>query len=136
MKENAPGSSQHLPTLQIVSFIAAGCRFATEASSVRSQRQATDTDTAKSVEELLGLPDVGITGSEARRILIIRQPTGDLPIRVSEPVTLCELRLNDLHQLPGMLAARSTLNGIRALSTGNDGVTVLIDFSLFNPNVV
>ena len=124
MNENA--SDTALPTLQIVSFTAAGCRFAVEAASVRAQHPATDT--AIPAEQLLGLPDTG--EAVAQRVLIIRHASGDFPIRVAEPVTLSELSLDDLHLLPELLAARCKIKGIRALSTSSDRITVLIDFAL------
>lgn len=126
MKDNA--SDTALPTLQIVSFTAAGCRFAVEAASVRAQHPATDA--AIPAEQLLGLSAPGVADAAAKRVLIIRHASGDLPVRVAEPVTLSELSLDDLHLLPEMLAARCNINGIRALSTGSDRLTMLIDFAL------
>lgn len=127
MNESAP----YNPTLQVVSFMAGGYRFAVEASWVRTQLSATEADAAINVEALLGLHER--EDSENKRILVIRHPTADYPILVSDPVTLCELSLNDLHPLPDMLAVRCTLNGIRALSTDSEGITILIDFNAINP---
>jgi hypothetical protein len=116
--------------------MAGGYRFAVEAAWVCAQHPVTDADAAMPVEELLGLPEQGITDSARRRILLIKHPAADYPIRVSAPVTICELSLNALHPLPDMLAARSTLNGLRALSTESAGITVLIDLGAINPDVV
>jgi hypothetical protein len=125
MNERASNTLQ----LRIVSFTAAGHRFAIDAASVRAQRPATETDTAMPAEELLGLPVTCAAPAKAQRILIIRHATGDLPVRVSEPVTLSELNLDDLHLLPDMLAARCKINGLCALSTDSDRLTALIDFN-------
>jgi len=136
MNENASDSSPLHETLQVVSFMAGGYRFAVEAAWVRAQRLATEADAAINVEKLLGLPEDKISDSATWRILIIKQAITDYPIRVTEPVTLCYLSLSELHPLPDMLAARNTLNGIRALSTENEGVTVLIDFGFVNQEAV
>ncbi|MFA6921537.1 MAG: hypothetical protein WC216_06805 [Gallionella sp.] len=132
MNEKPSTTSQFRPILQVVSFTAAGHRFAVEAASVRAQHSATDD--AIPAEELLGLPDACIADTITRRVLIIRHATGDLPIRVAGPVSLSELSLDDLHPLPDLLAARCKINGIRALSAGLDGITVLIDFCFLNQN--
>lgn len=133
MNESVTDTPPFQQTLQVVSFMARGYRFAVEASWVRSQQAATKNDTAIRAEQLLGL--AAGQDSENKRILLIRHVPADYSILVSEPVTLSDLNLNDLHPLPEMLAARCALNGVRALATVNKGVTVLIDLGAIDPNL-
>ncbi len=132
MNESVTDTPPFQQTLPVVSFMAGGCRFAVEASWVRSQQAATKNDTAIRAEQLLGL--AAGQDSENRRVLVIRHAPADYSILVSEPVTLSDLSLNELHPLPDLLAARCMLNGVRALATANGGVTVLIDMGAIDPN--
>lgn len=136
MNQGASDTSPHQPTLQVVSFMVGGYRFAVEAARVRAQRPVTEADAAMPVEKLLGLAQDGMQDLASRRILVIKHPTADYPILVSEPVTLCDLSLDTLHPLPDMLEARCTLNGIRALSSESEGITVLFDLGALNPDAI
>ena len=112
--------------LEVVSFFAAGFRCAVEAGQVRTQLAAQHFATAPSAEQLLGLPG-GETPS-ARRVLLMKHPAGDYPVTVSDPVELLELRIDAIYPLPPLIAARTTLRGLRGLALGAEGVTLLVDF--------
>ena len=133
MNEHVSDTTPQQQTLQVVSFIAGGYRFAVEAARVRSQLPCTQDGTALRVEQLFGLP--AGEESENARILVIKHAPADYSMRVSEPVTLSELSLDALHPLPDLLAARCTLKGVRALSTESDGITVLIDLDGVDPDL-
>lgn len=126
--EIAPG------TLAVVSFMAGGYRFAVEAAQVRTQLPVGQGDALAPhvspvpVEQLLGLAYVGSQNLASRRILLMKHPAGDYAVTVSDPVELHSLAFQAIHPLPSLIAARSTLMGLRGLALGADGVTALVDF--------
>lgn len=117
-----------LATLKVVSFMASGYRFAVEAAQVRTQLPAGQSDVLLTAEQLLGLSGEETQTMTSRRILMMKHPAGDYPVSVSEPVELRALGLSAIYPLPSLIAARSTLSGIRGLAMGAEGVTVLVDF--------
>lgn len=114
--------------LYAVSFFADGHRFAVEAAQVRTQLPAGQIASATSVEHILGLPDDKTQDPLSRRILVMKCDEKDYAVTVSEPVELLSLETSVIYPLPPLIAARSTLTGIRALAMESDEVTVLVDF--------
>lgn len=117
-------------SLEIVSFMAGGQRFAVEAWQVRTLLPEKSTATLATAEQLLGLSGGETQESAARRILMIKHQAGDYAVSVSEPVELLGLRARDIFPLPPLIAARGTLAGLRALALVAEGVTMLVDFRL------
>jgi len=124
-------STSERGTLDVVSFMAGGCRFAVEAAQVRTQLPAGQADARPRpvpVEQLLGLSGEETQNPAARRILLMKHPAGDYAVTVSEPMELHSLDIDAIYPLPSLIAARSTLAGMRGLAMGASGVTVLVDF--------
>jgi hypothetical protein len=115
-------------TLEVVSFMAGGHRFAVEAAQVRTQLPTAQSATVLTAEQLLGLPDANTQTPGSRRILLIKHPAGDYVVTVSDPVELRSLEISTIFPLPLFIAARNSLVGIRGLTMGQEGVTVLVDF--------
>ena len=113
-------------TLEVVSFMAGGHRFAVEAAQVRTQLPSGQAGDLLTAEQLLGLPDE--EAQTSRRVLLMKHPAGDYSVMVSEPVELHAVGINAIYPLPTLIAARSKLAGIRGLAMGAEGVTVLVDF--------
>lgn len=114
--------------LCVVSFIAGGCRFAVEAAHVRTLLQAGQYDAATSVEQILGLPCDQKQDRLSPRILLMKCQGRDVAVIVSGPVEMHSLEIGAIYPLPPLIAARSTVRGIRALAIQSGGVTVLVDF--------
>lgn len=112
--------------LEVVAFSAGGYRCAVEAGQVRTQLAVAPAAAAPSAEQRLGLPGGEAPG--ACRILLMKHPEGDYPVTVSEPVELLGLRVDAIYPLPPLIAARTTLRGLRGLALGAEGVTLLVDF--------
>lgn len=113
--------------LDVVSFVADGHRFAVEAAQVRTQLSAGQYDAASCVEHILGLPGDKMQSPLSRRVLLMKGRAGDYAVTVSEPVELRSLEISAIYPLPPLIAAHSTLEGIRGLAMESDGVTVLVD---------
>jgi hypothetical protein len=120
--------------LEVVSFMAGGYRFAVEAGQVRTQLSAKHTDAAPTAEQLLGLSGGETQNHSSRRTLVMKHPAGDYAVTVSGPVELLGLRLDAIHPLPPLIAARNMLAGIRGLAIGTEGVTILVDFRAARPS--
>lgn len=118
-------------TLDVVSFMAGGCRFAVEAAQVRTQLPAGRADARPAcvpVEQLMGLSGDETRNPASRRVLLMKHPDGDYAVAVSEPVELHSLDIDAIYPLPSLIAARSTLAGLCGLAMGADGATLLVDF--------
>ncbi|MFI3118531.1 MAG: hypothetical protein QX203_00955 [Methylococcaceae bacterium] len=120
-------------TLEVVSFMAGGYRFAVEAAQVRTQLCADQADTVAMVERLLGLSCEEPQNTASRRILLIKHATEDYAVSVSNPVELHCLEIDTIYPLPALIVARTTLTGIRGLALGPEGVTLLVDFRRMLP---
>jgi len=120
--------TSHIVSLDMVSFVAAGCCFAIEAARVRSQMPSSQCATATAVEQLLGLVCDEIHPPPSRRVLMIKSSAVDFAVTVSEPVELRSLAISAIYPLPLLLAARCSLNGIRAIAMEPGRMTVLVDF--------
>lgn len=121
-------SSLESGALEMVFFMAGGHRFAVEAAQVRTQLPAGQVGTTLTVEQLLGLSCEDTQNSASRRILLMKHSAGDYAVEVSNPVELRRLEINTIHPLPSLIAARTSLAGIRGLALGPEGLTVLVDF--------
>lgn len=108
--------------LDVVSFVAGGCRFAVEAGLVRMQCGPDHDERARAVEALLGLPPATAGG----RTLLMKRDGGDVAVRVHEPVELLRLRAGAIFPLPPLLAACNTLNGLRALAFAGTDLILLV----------
>lgn len=118
-------------TLEVVSFMAGGYRFAVEAAQVRTQLPAARTATLPTpvpVEQFLGLSSEGTQNLSSRRILLMKHPAGDYAVTVSDPVELHRLDIATIHPLPVLIAARTTLTGLRGLALAPEGMMALVDF--------
>jgi len=120
-------------TLEVVTFMADGHRFAVEARLVRTQTPAKNSAASTAAEQLLGLPGAETQNDGTRRTLVMKYPAGEFSVTVSAPVELLELKINAIHPLPPLIAARTTLTGLRGLATGTEGVMMLVDFQAAKP---
>jgi len=114
--------------LKVVSFMAGGCSVAVEAEQVRSQQSANNSTAIPTAEQLLGLFAGEMQNHGSRRVLLMKHPAGDYAVTVSEPVELLRLKVDAIHPLPDLIAARSTLIDIRGLAMSAQGVTLLVEF--------
>lgn len=106
-----------LDALDVVMFSAGGWHVGFEARHVRSARPAAAEASSKAsgeIETLLGLPP-SPGPSSSPQWLDLRQSAEDKQILVAGPVELRTLPVASIHPLPPLLAARSQLNGLRAL---------------------
>lgn len=76
------------------------------------------------LNQLLGLPP---ETTPARHQLSIKADNHLPDILVSSDIHLCELSLTDIHPLPPLLAARTTLPGLRALAWHQQRFILLFD---------
>lgn len=120
-------------TLEVVSFMAGGYRFAVEARQVGTQLSAQHSAKLATAEQLLGLSGEETPAPAARRTLLIKHPAGNYAVTVSGPVELLGLRIDDIYPLPPLIAARTTLAALRGLALGAEGVTMLVDFRAMSP---
>lgn len=122
METSRPG------VLEVVSFVAGGYRVAVEAAQVHSQLPANHATGIASAEQLLGLPEPESREHGSRRILLLKHPAGDFAVMVSDPVELLGLAIDAIHPLPALIAARTTVAGLRGLAVDAEGVLLLVDF--------
>ena len=106
-------------TLEVVSFVAAGCRFAVEARRVDALLNDTPA-TAVDIETLLGLSVAPVARRRCLR-------SAGRWLRVSEPVELRALAGEQIFPLPELVARRMCIKGACALALAADGATVLLD---------
>lgn len=130
MKDAAREQASGIPdALEIVTFTIGGHRFATEARQVRAARPLEEDDTAcLPIEALLGEPVPSRRG-KARQSLVFRHQTADKALEVAAPVQMKCLEIASIHPLPGLIAARNRLPGLRAIALEPDGLRLLIDIS-------
>jgi hypothetical protein len=79
------------------------------------------------VEHILGLQGEKMQNPLSRRVLLMKCEAGDYAVTVSEPVELRSLAVSAIYPLPSLIAARSTIAGIRGLAMELNRVTVLVD---------
>jgi hypothetical protein len=107
----------HLDALDVVMFPAGGWQVGFEARHVRSARPAgpdASSEGGNEIETLLGLPHSS-NPSHLTQWLDLKQTAENTEILVAGPVELRTLPVASIHPLPPLLAARSQLNGLRAL---------------------
>ncbi|MFN3077620.1 MAG: hypothetical protein ABT940_12200 [Alphaproteobacteria bacterium] len=113
--------------MDVVRFTAGGFRFAMEARWVRSMRRADPSDASGtvSVETLLGplSPDA----ATARRELTVDLGGRTISLSVGDPVTLDRIVPGQVFELPTLVAARTSLRGVRGLALDEQGVVLLVD---------
>lgn len=107
-------------TLEVVLFAAAGWRVGFAASHIRGARPAGGEARTGEIENLLGLPPCAAENRAAPQWLDLKQTGAERQILVDGPVELSALPVAAIHPLPPLLAARSTLHGLRALVLGAD----------------
>lgn len=107
-------------TLEVVLFTAGGWRVGFAAGHVRGARPADAGAEIGEIESLLGLPPGAAANRAAPQWLALKQEGRDREILVDGPVELAALPVAAIHPLPPLLAARSTLHGLRALVLGPD----------------
>lgn len=108
-------------TLDVVSFVAGGFRFAVEANTICSMSSSSAGETMVQAEELIGIP---LQPRTRRRWLSTRQGHA---LEVSEPVELRRLGAAQIFALPEMAATRITLKKVRAIALDKDGIILLLD---------
>ncbi len=115
--------------IDLVLFFAGGLAFAVESARVRAL-EAADGSEAPDLAGLLGLPAVAsATGIRTRnRRLRLLHPSGELTVRVDEPVIHHRLPASALHPLPPLLAATIKLPCVCALAglKGPDGESMAV----------
>lgn len=114
--------------LEVVTFFAGGHRCAIEARQVRASRPLAceNSESYPAIEPLLGLPEQS-NACSPRQVLTLRQPEADVELSVATPVELRALGLDAIHPLPDLLAARTSLRGLRALALESDRLILIFD---------
>lgn len=116
-------------TLALVLFQVGRWRVGVEAHRVRACRTEALGNAAIDAEALLGFPPERPTGATPRTCwLQCIDAAGEREVCVADPVELRCLPLDRIHRLPPLLAARSTLRGLRALAlpTPTEGEFLLL----------
>ena len=112
--------------LELVLFGAGGFRFGVEARQVLAARAAERDEAPLRVERLLAL---GEEPSSARGRVVLRVGSGSsgLDVAVEGPVELLGVAAASVHPLPPLLAARTRLQGLRALAFVEGQLLPLVD---------
>lgn len=113
--------------LEVVLFTVGGWNVAVEARQVRGSRPAQASAISGEIEALLGLPPVP---AQTKQSITLKQPQQDQEILVGGPVELISLPVATIHPLPPLLAARTSLHGLRALVLPPTVATVLLLFDM------
>lgn len=116
-----------LDSLEVVSFMACGSRFAVEATKVQTLSSIGDAHETISFADLIGLVDQLPFDAAKRRILNINAVTGPIAIIVNEPVILCRLPIKSIYPLPYFISQLHRLKGLLGLALTPEGLTMLID---------
>ena len=127
-------------TLAIVLFSVDGWRVGVEARQVCGSRPAQTGALSGELAAALGLPAL-TSGAVDRQYLSLRRWAQDKEIKeikeilVDAPVDLVSLPVAAIHPLPPLLAARTSLRGLRALAIRPDAdeqtLTLLFDANTF-----
>jgi hypothetical protein len=107
-----------LEALDVVMFSAGGWQVGFEARHVHSARPVeadASNEEIGEIEALLGLPNSSSQQSASPQWLELKQTAENRQLLVAGPVELRTLSVASIHPLPPLLAARSQLNGLRAL---------------------
>lgn len=118
-----------IEALEVVRFTAGGWSVGIEACQVRSSCPAQTSAVSGEIEAQLGLPPAP---AQALQRLTLKRPKNDQDILVGGPVELIHLPVAAIHPLPPLLAARTTLHGLRALVLPPAATTVLLLFDVKN----
>jgi len=118
--------------LDLVSFMAGGHRFAVEATQVRTQLNDAYPG-ALTAEALLGMEPDPYGGCGFQRVLMMKQAGADVAVLVTEPVLLHHLPLAAIHPVPALMAASTSLVGMRALGMTAQGLMILVQLRLTLP---
>lgn len=113
-------------TLDVVTFRVGTVRCAVEARRISASRPLSGTEqpAPTPLAAILKLADCDPT---ARQALHVKHPEGERPYAVTPPVQLEALPIESIHPLPPLLAARTTIPGLRALILDAQGITLLVD---------
>ena len=124
--------------LDVVLFGVCGWRVGIEARGVRGARNAQacagSGDTAGGIAGQLGLEIVST--AFARELLVLKGSDGadgDRAVLVEAPVDFVSLPVESIYPLPPLLAARTRLNGLRALALNHNTRQVVLLFELSAP---
>ncbi|WP_306603451.1 hypothetical protein [Azonexus sp.] len=120
-------------TLDVVVFSAGGWRLGFEARCVRGARPAGQSATNEQeghIAALLGLPPDNSPPTAAQWLDIKQIAAEDRKILVAGPVELQALPVASIHPLPPLLAARTRLNGLRALVLQEDIDKIVLLFDV------
>ena len=124
-------------TLAVVLFSVGDWRVGIEACQVCGSRPAQTGALSSELAAALGLPAL-TSGAVDRQYLSLRRWAQDKEIKeilVDAPVDLVSLPVAAIHTLPPLLAARTSLRGLRALAIRPDAdeqtLTLLFDANTF-----
>lgn len=96
---------------------------------MRAQAPENPDATALPVEQLLGL-SIDLYGEIVfHSTLLIKTGDDEVAVRVMDPVQLQHLPHAAPPPLPGLIAARHALTGLRALALVPQGLVLLVDYS-------
>ena len=128
MMGSAP-SEANQETLDFVVFSAGDWRVGLEARLIRGSSPAPENAAVGEIEAALGLPPTAL--KTPGQYLQIKRPGVDKTIRVGDPVELVSLPVSAIHPLPALLAARTSLRGLRGLAMpAEGGIFLLFDAGL------
>lgn len=111
-------------SLPVVTFRAAGVRFALPARQVVAMRPLEDASSAAAaMEDLLGLP----REASPACLLHLRIRDTEMTVQVSGEVAMRQLSASSIHPLPPLIAACSRLKGLSAVALDEAGMIILIE---------
>ncbi|MBF0214824.1 MAG: hypothetical protein HQM00_14895 [Magnetococcales bacterium] len=126
--------SERFATLEVVLFSVGAWRVGMEAGRVRGCRWRSASDAPESADIRLMSTWMALPAAECheRPMLLETLDAGQsVTWQVQGPVTLHALPVETIHPLPPLLAARTTIPGLRALAlTPEEGLILLIDPSI------
>ena len=111
-------------TLDFVVFSAGNWRVGFEARLIRGSSPAPENAAVGEIEATLGLTPIAL--KTPSQYLQIKRPEGDRTILVGCPVELVSLPVSAIHPLPALLAARTSLRGLRGFAMPAKGDIFLL----------
>lgn len=113
--------------MMVVSFLAGGHRFGVEATQIRALQNAECAERQYTIEEILGLP-IDLYGEIGfHSTLMIDHRSGDIAVRVMDPVQMIELAPDSIYPLPSLIAICCQCTAALALALTEDGLMLLVD---------
>lgn len=113
--------------MMVVSFLAGGHRFCVDATQVRALQYAETRLRQFTAEEVLGLAIDRYAELGFHSSVLVRHHTGDIALRVMDPVKIDQLALSSIFPLPALIKANCQCKSARALILTEQGIMVLVD---------